>query len=417
MINIINKEDCVGCNGCVQICPQKCITFICDSQGFYYPKVDVSECINCGLCNKVCPVENQPTPTSPIKVYCAKNIEKSILESSSSGGVFYAIAKLIIDEGGVVFGAGFDENWNVRHTYTEDLNGLVKFQTSKYVQSDISESYINASKFLKEGRKVLFSGTPCQISGLKLYLRKDYGAQLTTVEVICHGVPSPGIWHEYLTKLSIELSTSKEANSSTYDNGVVHRIKRINFRDKKLGWQKFGLSIHIDGSNKANSPDSKAFHYMLSDVVFFQPFYENPYMLGFLNDLYLRPSCYACPAKSGKSQADISLADFWGIDKKYPEHFKNNFFSLVLVYSSNGIALLSEAAIEFCEVTYQDALSSNPAIIKSAKKPEKYYEFWKLYERIGLESINVVNKSMQPNFIRRSLHFAKRIVHKFLSKI
>ena len=200
MINIIDKKNCCGCNACVQHCPKSCVTMQEDEEGFLYPIVDQEACIDCGLCEKVCPVLNQGEERKPLQVYAANNPNEEIRMQSSSGGVFTLLAETIIQEGGVVFGARFNDDWEVIHDYTETKEELAAFRGSKYVQSRIGDSYCQAEQFLKKGRKVLFTGTPCQIAGLNLFLRKEYG-NLLTVDFICHGVPSPGVWKSYLEEL------------------------------------------------------------------------------------------------------------------------------------------------------------------------------------------------------------------------
>ncbi len=198
MIEIREERDCVGCEGCVQACPVKCISKRKDTLGFVYPVVDKEKCIDCHLCEKVCPVINQNTVRRPLQVFAAKNRDEEVRLKSSSGGVFTALAAWIIEEGGVVFGARFDKDFKVIHDYTESVEGLKAFQGSKYVQSEIGETFKEAAQFLKEGRKVMFTGTPCQIAALRLFLRKDYGDQLITVDVVCHGAPGPAVWQTYL---------------------------------------------------------------------------------------------------------------------------------------------------------------------------------------------------------------------------
>lgn len=199
MINIIEKKDCCGCSACVQRCPQQCISLEEDEEGFLYPIINEAACIDCGLCEKVCPVLHSGDAHKPLKVFAAKNNNEKIRVESSSGGVFTVLAELVIDEGGVVFGAKFGEHWDVIHDYTETKEGLAAFRGSKYVQSRIGDCFNKAKSFLVQGRKVLFSGTPCQISGLKRFLGKEYDS-LLTVDFICHGVPSPKVWRMYLNE-------------------------------------------------------------------------------------------------------------------------------------------------------------------------------------------------------------------------
>ena len=200
MISIKEKKDCCGCSACVQKCPKHCITLTEDEEGFLYPKVDTLVCINCGLCEKVCPWLNQPEKIQPQEVLAVKNRNEEERMASSSGGVFIALAKKILEKGGVVFGAVFDENWEVKHTYAETLDGVRLMMGSKYVQSRIGNSYNEAEHFLKEGREVFFTGTPCQVTGLHKFLRKDY-PNLLSVDFLCHGVPSPGVWRRYLDEI------------------------------------------------------------------------------------------------------------------------------------------------------------------------------------------------------------------------
>ncbi|MDE5642410.1 MAG: Coenzyme F420 hydrogenase/dehydrogenase, beta subunit C-terminal domain, partial [Muribaculaceae bacterium] len=229
MIEIHDKRDCTGCSACVQRCPVNCISFDTDSQGFLYPEVDKDRCIGCNLCEKVCPVINQGKERDDITVYAAKNRNQPIQMASSSGGVFFEIAKKIIHDGGIVFGARFDENWNVVHSYTDNIEGLKAFMSSKYSQSIIGDNYRKTEEFLKQGRTVLFSGTPCQIAGLKRFLMRDWGRRLVTVDVFCHGVPSPLVWSRYLAYLR--------------ENHGWDRISSVRFRDKSNGWNSYSVTI------------------------------------------------------------------------------------------------------------------------------------------------------------------------------
>ncbi len=197
MIHIKKKGDCYGCSACVQKCPKQCISLVEDGEGFLYPKVDTVGCIDCGLCEKVCPWINRPEKFPPKEVLAVKNRNETERMASSSGGVFIALAREVIGRGGVVFGAVFDEKWEVKHACAETLEDVRPMMGSKYVQSRIGDSYCQAERFLKAGRKVLFTGSPCQVAGLHAYLRKDY-TNLLSVDFLCHGVPSPGVWRQYL---------------------------------------------------------------------------------------------------------------------------------------------------------------------------------------------------------------------------
>lgn len=419
MIYINKKVDCVGCNACVQRCPKQCISMIEDEQGFLYPHVDVSRCIECSLCEKVCPVINQFESSIPNQVYAAWNPDDSVRLSSSSGGVFHALAKKIIESGGVVFGARFNDRWEVVHAYSETLDGIKAFQGSKYVQSQIRQSYLDTERFLKAERKVLFSGTPCQIAGLKRFLRKDYEGLLLTVDVVCHGVPSPRIWKEYLNYITRPSYAPKNSVSQPYtlsDDDILS-IEDISFRDKRFGWEKYGIAIRFSYPKKDQSTESqcaKDKQELVSEL--FESHRENLYMQGFLKDLYLRPSCYKCPAKCGKSHSDITLADFWGIKNHHPEIYSDKGVSLVLVNSRLGRECVNSLNIEMKDVSYVEALDGNPAIIKSAIIPKLYLYFWDTYLKIKLRGLVITLKKMQPPITRRILNKAKSLVKYILKK-
>lgn len=339
MINIQDKSKCCGCSACLHICPKCSISFKEDREGFLYPELNKKTCVDCGLCEKVCPFLNQNDERLPLKVFAAKHPDDEIRMSSSSGGIFTLLAEQVIDEGGVVFGAKFNENWEVIHDFTETKDGLTPFRGSKYVQSRIGGAYAIAEGFLKSGRKVMFTGTPCQIAGLKKYLRKEYD-NLLTVDFVCHGVPSPMVWRKYLSE---ELQHHKDKV-----------LKTIEFRDKSIGWKKFSFVLKFDRSlvDGENRP-------VLTSV-----FYENPYMRAFLSNLSLRPSCYACPAKSGKSGADITIGDFWGIDKVSKEIDDDRGISLCLLHNPD-----LHFDVEGISLPYESAVLDNSCIEKSVNVP------------------------------------------------
>lgn len=309
MILIKDKRDCCGCSACSQVCPQNCISIKADNEGFLYPVVDDSKCTNCKLCEKVCPVIS-PFPPLNIhpKSYNSRVFDEDLRKKSSSGGLFTKIASYIVENGGVVFGASFDSCWNVNHSWTDCVEGLADIRGSKYVQSAIGNNFKVAKDFLNAGRLVLFTGTPCQIAGLKHYLRKDYD-NLYTLDVVCHSAPSPLIWKMYL----------KEVSKERYSN-----IQTITFRSKDSGWREYGLKII--SNNEIIVEGTKS---------------ENTYMKGFLCDLYTRPSCSKCPARNYTSGSDIMLGDSWGLNIYHPEWDDNKGMSLVLVKTSKGEFLIN----------------------------------------------------------------------------
>ena len=282
MVQIKDKKDCCGYSACFSICPKSCIRMVEDREGCLYPLVDVDNCINCSLCERVCPIANQHDSRVPKKSYAAFHTDDSIRLQSSSGGVFSALADWMIERNGVVFGARFDDNWDVCHDWTDSHDGLQSYRGSKYVQSRIGSCYKQVKSFLEGDRWVLFSGTACQIAGLKEYLKKDY-EKLLAVDVICHGTPVPKVWRDYLQEKGTEFSS-------------------ISFRSKSNGWNNY--RIRFDGKNGSTSE---------------QVFYENVFMKGFLANLYLRPSCTTCRFKSGRCGSDITLGDYWGVQNEHPQ--------------------------------------------------------------------------------------------------
>lgn len=379
MIKISEKSNCCGCTACVSICPKDCISMKSDDEGFLYPEVDVKICIDCGLCEKVCPVLHPVKKEEPSLVYAAINNNETIRLKSSSGGIFTLIAEHIIECGGVVFGVCFDKNWNVIHDYTETKEGLAKFRGSKYVQSFIGNSFNQVKSFLDSGRDVLFSGTPCQVVGLKNYLRKSY-SNLYTVDVVCHGVPSPDVWKKYLQE-----TVCKRYNTNKKKLNYTDYISSINFRSKEYGWKKYNMRIEFkDGT------------------IYSMPFFDNPYMNIFLSDLSLRPSCYNCPSKIANTQSDITLADFWGVDNINPEIDDDKGCGLVLIHNKEILDLLNSKNCNLFKHKLESVINYNPNILKSVNEPVNRDFFWYVYKRnlyLSYKAIN--NKSVLMRIIRK----------------
>jgi coenzyme F420-reducing hydrogenase beta subunit len=344
MINIIDKPNCCGCHACYNSCPQKCISMQSDDEGFWYPVVDQKECIDCGLCETVCPILSKPMVENRPTAYACLNKDDKIRQQSSSGGVFSVVAANVLANHGVVFGAGFDSEFSVLHSWTDGLDGLRNFRGSKYVQSSIGDTYERAKDFLKQGRQVLFSGTPCQIAGLKSYLGKDYEG-LICLDIICHGVPSPLVWKQYCSK-----------------QGNNNELKSISFRDKTFGWKRFSLKF-TDKNNDEYLKDLNS----------------DEFMQGFLKNVYLRPSCYHCSFKTLARQSDITLADFWGIENILSSFDDDQGTSLILVNSNKGkeifLAVVDKMKCE--KVDLDQAILHNSAAIKSVDCNPKRDKFFR----------------------------------------
>ena len=306
-----------------------------DELGFLYPQIDESLCVDCGLCEKVCPVFNENEIKSTPKAYAVKNIDENIRMQSSSGGTFTAIAEKILADGGVVFGAAFSDDFKtVHHIAIENSEDLYKLRGSKYVQSRIDTSFTDAKKELEKGRKVLFTGTPCQIGGLLSYLRKDYN-NLITQDIICHGVPAPYVWSKY-----VELREEKAGANTT----------SASFRAKNTGWVKFSMLMNFQNGKEYTQP--------LSDDLFMQ---------GFLNNVYLRSSCYDCAFKTIHRKADITLADFWGVWNVLPQMNDDKGVSLVITNTQKGEDIINSISNQFeiIEADLSEAVKYNSAAEKS----------------------------------------------------
>ena len=392
MITVKNKKDCCGCHACVTVCAKHCITMQEDKEGFLYPVVDKEACTDCGLCEKVCPVIHQDAPHEPLSSYIAINRNEEIRLQSSSGGIFTLLAEKVISEGGIVFGARFDAEWNVIHAWTDTIEGLAAFRGSKYVQSRIGDTYREAREFLKQGRKVLFSGTPCQIAGLKKYLRKEYD-NLLTVDFICHGVPSPGVWRRYLSELREELRAERGVGKNSVPSSIdeLPVITGISFRDKTNGWKKYGFLLRYTASEAASNTVSASA--MREEKEFLQPFAENPFMQGFLADIYLRPSCYACPAKSGKSGSDITIADAWGMENFAGEHDDDKGACYVMDNTAMGVSYMSVFSFEQHIINVDTIKRYNPPYLSSVKPHARRNKFFRIYIK-GLISLKDILKSV-----------------------
>lgn len=375
MINAANKDHCCGCSACVQICPQKCIHLKEDEHGFLYPIIANDLCVDCGVCEKVCPYHNIIEAKKPLSVYAAINPNEKIRYDSSSGGIFTMLAESVINDGGIVFGARFDENWDVVHDYTDTIVGIGSFRGSKYVQSRIGETYNIARDYLKKGYKVLFSGTSCQILGLKLFLRREY-ENLITIDVVCHGVPSPLVWREYLKWI----------------NPHNEVISHVNMRDKSRGWLRYSYVIR----NEEN--------------VFYDDYAANsPYLQAFSISLDLRPSCYNCPAKSGRALSDITLADNWSYAESSPEMFDNKGLSAVLIHSQKGCDMFNKIHSNSKKISYDAFISSNTSYCLSSTKTKFVNVFWNMFSETKMLAVDDVVNKMRPTLLYRFVNKFKSI--------
>lgn len=356
MIRIREKHSCCGCQACAQICPKGCITMTADGEGFLYPVVDEAACVQCGLCEKVCPVLHTTEKKKNLpKAYAAYNLDEDVRLASSSGGVFTLLAEYVLGQDGIIYGAAMD-GIRVKHVRVADREDLQLLRGSKYVQSDIGQTYIQAKDDLDAGKTVLFTGTPCQIEGLKMYLRKGYET-LITMDIICHGVPSPMVWEKYVAL------QEKEAGASA---------TRMFFRHKKYGWKDFAMLLKF-----ANKTEYVCRHG------------EDLFMKAFLYDLCLRPSCYQCSFKKENRVSDITVADFWGIDEVCLEMDDDKGTSLVMVHTERGSEIFNRLfeKMRCREVDFTEATRYNLAMIRSVAMPKHRDNFMEKVRTGNLEEL------------------------------
>lgn len=408
MIRIVDPSHCCGCSACVQRCPKQCISLREDAEGFLYPEVDASLCVDCGLCEQVCPELHPDAERRPLQTFAAINPDAEVRRTSSSGGVFTALAEQVIDAGGVVFGAAFDAHWEVRHRCATTREELAAFRGSKYVQSVIGDTFLQAERFLKSGRRVLFSGTPCQIAGLRRFLRRDYD-HLFCVDFICHGVPSPGVFRAYLAEEMTKLARQGEKKYSFAFSTIPSipkadalaarlgcRIEDIRFRDKTNGWKKYSFALSL---SKASAAGEKIQFCALNG------FTENAFMQAFLRDLILRPSCYACPAKCFRSGSDLTLGDYWGVEHEAPHLDDDGGTSLVFANSGRGQQALSSLPFLLHPQPFGRVHAHNPSITVSVSHPINRKFFFMLLSRSGFfRALGVTTNPSLPFRLLRKLY-------------
>ena len=331
--------DCTGCHACANICPAKCIIMKKTETSFFTPEIDMSLCINCRQCEKVCPVIHTPGISTQTVAYAMKNRNQNERNQSTSGGIFPLFAEYVLEREGVIFGAAYDSDFSVRHIKVCEKKDIPLLQGAKYVQSVIGTSFLEVKRELTSGRLVLFTGTPCQCAGLKSFLGKSY-ENLITVDMICHGVPSPKVWQAY-----VEYRSQKE------NEGI--RPLRINMRSRSSGWSHYGYSTEFDyGDGKISQIGNN----------------HDLFMKAFVGNICLRSSCSACKLKGVERCTDFTLGDYWGIWNQHPEFDDNKGTSVVFVHTQKGREMLEQLndKVDCLKVRNEDAYRENGSLVRSS---------------------------------------------------
>lgn len=377
MIKIVDKKDCCGCTACYSICPKNCISMKEDEEGFLYPSIDESSCIGCNLCEAVCPILNKKEE-KPFyqEAYVVQHKDEKILRESTAGGAFTAIAEYIISQNGVVFGASMTKEFVVKHTYVEDVEGLALFRNSKYVQSDLNDTFKICRDFLKVGRLVLYSGTPCQIEGLKAFLKKEYD-NLITVDVVCRAVPSPGVWSEYVKLLLKENDT----------------VSSIRFRDKSLGYQYSTMEINFGSYVSRAGIES------------------DPWLRMFFSGMIIRHSCTSCKFRNQFRKSDFTIWDCFGIYRLEKSFNEDLGTSRVLVHTGNGRNIFDKIKnnIKYKNLEVNIAIDGVRELLVSPNVNNKRLDFYNDLKRFGLD------KALQKYLPNTFIVVTKRYLRLFLN--
>ena len=352
-----NPADCYGCGACAQICGHDALHLIPNSEGFLYPAIDTAKCTNCALCEKVCPIDAEQC--GHVQQTLAVQYQDESLMDSASGGVFKALADYVIDSGGYVAGCVFDEKFNAKHILSNSREDVRRMQGSKYVQSEIGEVFRQIRQRLREGVLVLFSGTPCQVAGLKGFLMKDFD-NLITVDLICHGVPSPKLLQNYL-------------DSTHRPKGKVTDFK---FRNKRRnGWCSQG-SVTVENNGKVKTKRTS-------------PFTDSYYYYYYLANDVSRLCCYECKYSSTSRVGDITIGDYWNLQNILPDFDCCEGASVALINSEKGRKLISEIkdCLRVAETNLREAVDANGNLSAPCVMPDKRRTIYKEIEADGYRAV------------------------------
>ena len=363
-MNILDKLDlknCTGCHACYSSCPKKIIKMVSNKEGFLVPTIEMDKCVSCNICINACPVLNKKEIETENHVFGCYNLNHQQRLESASGGVFRVLAEEVIKNNGYVFGAGFNKEFQLEHMCASNMVELKLLLGTKYIQSKIGNTYNQAKELLEKGKYVLFSGTTCQIRGLKSFLKKDYD-NLFTIDLICHGVPSPMVWNDYLD-----------------EKGRKH-LKKIITRDKTYGMNNAPIVFIYD-----NGKETK------------EAYNENLYLKGFIHNLYLRESCFNCKFKGISRISDITIGDFWGLE--YFDNSQQNDYGISVMISHNhridSFMKLLNNKMFIKEYPLEAAYTFNECLIKPVKMPRERNIFFRKYKENGFDkTVNDLSKKI-----------------------
>lgn len=375
------SKKCCGCTACAAACPREAINMKPDENGFLYPHINKELCVECGLCRRTCSFQNTPIAVEePLSAYAVMNKSHLVLKASSSGGAFAALAGFVFEKGGIVFGCSYNQDMVPEHSYVSNPIDMKKLQGSKYVQSNINNSYTKAKQFLQEGKWVLFTGTPCQIAGLKAYLGKDYD-KLITADLICHGVPSAAFFKDYIRYLEEKLNAN---------------ILNIKFKDKSKGWGGYLEKVVYEKNGR--------FYKLLIPAI------SSYYLSYFLKGDILRESCYECKYAGGSRQGDFTLGDYWGVEKIHPEIQTKQGVSVLLINSKKAMSLVDKLQenLYLINSDYEKAKLQNVPLQKPTTMTENRKRILKLWQEGGYSA--VARDYDKSNKVQIHLYHIKRLV-------
>ena len=380
------ENQCSGCGTCSLVCPSASIVMKKDWDGFMRPSVDLNSCINCRKCMSKCPVLQKKGNASLKKVYAAFNRDETEVKKSTSGAIFPLLAKHILSKDGIVVGASFDKQLHVMHTIAESESEMNEQRFAKYVQSEVDTVFLKIKEFLEDERLVLFTGTPCQVAGLKNFLGKQYN-NLFTVDCSCHGVPSPGLWERWITE---------------FEKMHDCKINKVNFRVQSgRNWNQYSVVYYTDRGE------------------FSYPKNDDAYLKAFRQNLSLRPSCFACHFKGWERFADLTVGDFWGIEEICPEMTHDNGTSMVLVHTERGQKLLASVAenLAIKQIDTPKAQTVNDATWQSVvSSPKRKAFMMRLYDETVSESVEhcqVKEKSLVKKIVTKVMTVAKKCKRRY----